>query len=174
MLATVTEAAPARRRRPGGAAFLLAQVGALGARLFAERVAPLGLTAAQSGVLRLIAGSGSPNQAELADALGVRPSRLVVLLDELEGAGLVRRDPHPGDRRQRLIVLTERGRAATDRLVEAASDHEDHLCRALSREERRQLRELLAKVAADHHLIPGVHPGYAGTSGPVEGAEVSR
>ena len=150
---------PAPQRHPSGVALLLAQVGALGARLFAERIAPLGLTATQSQVLRLIARIGSPNQAELAGALGVRPSRLVVVLDELEGAGLVRRDPHPNDRRQRLIVLTDAGRTTMAALVGAAADHEDSLCAALSPDERAQLRTLLAKIAADHEMTPGVHPG---------------
>ena len=82
----MTPRRPTQQRHPSGVALLLAQVGALGARLFAEQIAPLGLTATQAQVLRLIAGIGSPNQAELAGALGVRPSRLVVVLDELESA----------------------------------------------------------------------------------------
>jgi DNA-binding MarR family transcriptional regulator len=147
-------------RRPTGAGFLLAQVGALGARLFAARLAPLGLTPPQSGLLRAIVRDPGRSQNALAEQLGVRPSRLVVLVDELEGAGLVERRAHATDRRQRAVHLTEQGRAAMGKLAAVAADHEDELCRALDAEDRRRLVDLLGRIAADHDLTPGVHPGY--------------
>ena len=146
--------------RPTGAAFLLAQVGALGSRLFADRIEPLGLTASQSGLLRAIAGAPGRSQAALAEQLGVRASRLVVLVDELEAAGLVARARDPDDRRRHVLDLTPRGRATWYRLVRASAEHEGELCRALSTEDRRLLADLLRRVAADHGLTTGVHPGF--------------
>ena len=148
-------------RRPLGAGFLLAQVGALGARLFAARIAPLGLSPAQSGLIRMIAHEPGRSQNALAEQLGVRPSRVVVLLDELETSSLVERRRHPTDRRQRVVHLTDDGTAALAGLTRAAADHEDELCRALSPDDRRTLADLLGQIAADHGLTPGVHPGYA-------------
>lgn len=151
---------PDTARRPDGAGFLLAQVGAHGARLFATRVAPLGLTPARSGLMRAIARGPGRSQSALAEHLGVRPSRLVVLVDELAEAGLVERRPHATDRRQRAVHLTEEGEATMAKLGLAAVDHEDELCRALDAGERRQLAALLGRIAGDHGLTPGVHPGY--------------
>lgn len=148
-----------RRGRPTGAAFLLAQVGSLGGRLFAERIEPLGLTAAQSGLLRAIAGAPGRSQAAIAEQLGIRPSRLVVLVDELEAAGMVVRDRDPDDRRRHVLDLTPRGRATWYRLVGASAEHEGLLCRALSTEDRRLLADLLRRIADDHGLTFGVHPG---------------
>jgi hypothetical protein len=34
------------------------------------------------------------------------------------------------------------------------------MCAALRDDERTTLRSLLARIAADHGLTPGVHPGY--------------
>ncbi len=148
-------------RRPTGAGFRLAQVGALGARLFAARIAPLGLTPAQSGLLRAIAREPGRSQNALAEHLAVRPSRLVVLIDELESTGLVERRRHHSDRRQRAVHLTDGGEEAMTRLVRASAAYEEELCRALSPEERDQLAELLGRIAADHDLPSGVHPGHA-------------
>ena len=145
-----------------GAAFLLAQVGAWGTRLFADRIAPLGLTPAQSGLLRLVARNDGRNQLELAEQLGVRPSRLVVVLDGLQDAGLVERTLDPRDHRRKTVALTAAGHRTLTELTELAARHEDELCRALSAEQRRQLSDLLTAIAASHQLLPGVHPGQAG------------
>ena len=148
------------RRHPMGVGFLLAQVGALGSRLFAERIAPLGLTPTQSGLIRLIARNAGRNQQELAGQLGVRPSRLVVVLDGLQDAGLVQRITDPDDHRRKTVAVTVAGKEKLAQLVGLAASHEDYLCRALSAEQRHQLAELLATIAADHGLAPGVHPGH--------------
>ncbi len=54
-------------------------------------------------------------QAGLADAIGYDKSRLVPLLDDLEGRGLITRTPDPSDRRARCLELTSRGRDAQAR-----------------------------------------------------------
>jgi DNA-binding MarR family transcriptional regulator len=151
------EAAPVRR--PTGAGFLVAQVGALGSRLFGDRLAGIGLTLPQSALMRAIAREPGRSQQALAEHLDVGPSRLVVLIDELERAGVVERRPHPTDRRQRAVHLTDAGRARMRELVVAAADHEDELCRSLDPDDRARLRELLGRIATDHGLRPGVHPG---------------
>jgi DNA-binding MarR family transcriptional regulator len=48
--------------------------------------------------------------SDLGEELGVTPRNVTKLVDELEAEGLVRRLPHPSDRRATLIELTERGR----------------------------------------------------------------
>ena len=146
-------------RRPTGTGLLVAQVGALGSRLFGERVAAMGLTLPQSALLRAIAREPGQSQQALAEHLELGPSRLVVLIDELERAGVVERRAHPTDRRQRAVHLTDAGRARMRELVVAAADHEDALCRALDDDDRARLRELLGRIAADHGLRAGVHPG---------------
>lgn len=155
------DAPPAGTRPPSGAGFLIAQVGALGSRMFASRIAALGVSAAQSGLLRAVAREQGRSQTALAAELGVRPSRLVVLVDELESDGLVERRPHPTDRRQRGVFLTGNGRGRLDDLRRAATEHERDLCRSLSVDERERLRELLSRIADDHGLTRGVHPGHS-------------
>jgi DNA-binding MarR family transcriptional regulator len=153
---------PRRPWRPalGGAAFLLAQLGAHATELFARRIGGLGLTPAQAGLLRLLAGDPGRSQRELADRLGMPPSRFVPFADELERRGLIERRANPNDRRVYALYLTESSLGLLTELREAAAAHERQVCEALSADEHRQLINLLDRVARHQGLTPGVHPGY--------------
>lgn len=154
--------------RPGSA-FLLAQVGALAAARFAERIAQLDLTPAQAGLLRLIAWEPGQSQQAIAAKLRTPPSRLVLLVDSLEERGLVQRRRNPDDRRHYALHLTEAGTEfLRQRLATAGAAHEDEICGALDTSERAQLQGLLERIAAHQGLIPGVHPGYRQPSKPPE------
>ncbi|MCH0541446.1 winged helix-turn-helix transcriptional regulator [Streptomyces sp. MUM 203J] len=146
--------------RPGGAAFLLAQIGAHAAGRFAERVGELGLTPPDVGLLRMIARQPGRSQRSLAEELGVVPSRVVTLLDGLDRKGLVERRRSPEDRRHHALHLSAEGRRALDRVREAATAHENDICGALDRKDRERLTELLERIAEQQGLTPGVHPGY--------------
>ncbi|MEU6644890.1 MarR family transcriptional regulator [Saccharomonospora sp. NPDC046836] len=97
-------------------------------------------------VLSASAERGGLSQRELGEVLGVDPSAVVALVDDLERSGLVRRDPHPDDRRTRLVVVTDRGTSTLAEVGELARRAEDELLGALSRAERRTLAELLQRV----------------------------
>jgi DNA-binding MarR family transcriptional regulator len=142
------------------AAFLLAQVGAHAAARFGERLAALELTRPHAGVLRAIAARPGLSQQELATELAIVPSRLVVLVDELEERGFVERRDHPEDRRVYSLYVTSRGGQAMTDIGRVARAHEEALCAALSAEERAQLAGLLERIASDQGLTPGVHPGF--------------
>ena len=144
----------------GQPAFLLAQVGAHAASKFAERIGALGLTPPDAGILRLLRLTAGLSQQELAAKLGIHPSRLVALLDELERKGLVERKSNPDDRRQYSLHLTEKGAKTLEEIGHVAQQHQEALCAALSFEERDKLAELLRKIADQQGLTPMVHPGY--------------
>lgn len=142
-------------------AFLLAQVGAHAAARFAERLGPLGLTPAHVGSLRIIATSEGASQQDVATRLGMFPSRLVALVDELEERGLVERLENDADRRTYSLVLTSEGRRLLEQVGQVARDHQDALLSALDTKERHVLTALLGRIANQQGLRPGVHPGFA-------------
>jgi MarR family transcriptional regulator, organic hydroperoxide resistance regulator len=84
-----------------------------GNRQLAAALAPVGLTPAQSEVLRIVGENAPLTLTSLGGMLvcesGTNPSRLV---DKLVGAGLVDRTPDTADRRQVVLTLTETGKAA--------------------------------------------------------------
>ena len=61
---------------------------------------------------------GPQRMGDLASALDVTPRSVTALVDGLEGEGLVRRQPHPTDRRATMIELTDSARDAVDRSME--------------------------------------------------------
>jgi DNA-binding MarR family transcriptional regulator len=141
------------------AAFLLAQVGGHAAERFGERLATLHLSRPQAGILRAVAANAGLSQQALAETLSLVPSRLVVLVDELEARGLVERRDHPDDRRVYALHLTAKGDQTMADVGRVARANDEALCAALTAKERGQLVELLARIAEEQGLIPGVHPG---------------
>jgi MarR family transcriptional regulator, lower aerobic nicotinate degradation pathway regulator len=78
--------------------------------------------------------------------MGIDPSTLVSLIDELEGAGLAKRRPHPNDRRAREVAITPKGRRLLERGRRMASAVEDEVLQGLSPTERRDLLSLLRRA----------------------------
>jgi len=148
-----------RKQRPTGAAFLLAQLGAHAADRFGERIKGLGVAPRHAGILRMIATTPC-NQRALAKRLGVLPSRMVILIDELAEKGLVERKRNIKDRRHSELVLTKRGRAMLEKLSKLAAEHEADLCAGLTAAERDTLAALGRKIVHQQGLTPDVHPGY--------------
>ena len=98
----------------------------------------LELNAAQGRRLRM---------SELGSRVVLSRERVSRVVDELERAGLVRREPNPDDRRSLFAVLTEEGR---ERLRAAAPAYlagiEEHYTRHLDDEEISVLSRALARV----------------------------
>jgi MarR family transcriptional regulator, organic hydroperoxide resistance regulator len=84
-----------------------------------DELADLRLSAAETNVLAGLAETGEPRVRELVAATAQRPSTLTGVLDRLERRGLVERRPNRADHRSTIIVLTEPGGAAADRVEEA-------------------------------------------------------
>lgn len=108
-------------------------------------------------VLMAIVDSPARNQLALAQAVSVDKSKLVLIIDELESAGLVVRRPDPADRRARIIEVTARGRRA----LEAARDDialiEDHLLADLDGPSRTTLRTALQHLVGT--AVPRIEDG---------------
>ena len=138
--------------------FLLSQVGARSAQLFAERLAPLGVSPRSFGVLSNLAGAASQTQQELADALGIHRNNMVGLIDDMEAAGWVRRHRSTRDRRAFDVRLTRSGSALVSRVMRLIPALDDEVGPGLSDSERRVMIALLKQLAQALDLSPGVHP----------------
>lgn len=143
-------------------AFLIAQVGSHSQSSFGRQVDPFGLRLAHVGVLKAIFREDGPTQRELGDALGMFPSNLVRLIDELEEKGLVRRGKSADDRRSYTLQLTKKGQGVVLELITLTRAHQDRICTSLAPAERQELTRLLQKIATEQGLRPGVHPELPG------------
>jgi DNA-binding MarR family transcriptional regulator len=106
----------------------------------------IGLTPASFGLLNLLGARSGGTQRELGSAMGIDPSTMVSLLDELEAAGLAKRRPHPKDRRAREVVITSKGRRLLERGRQMALQVEDEVLGGLNAGERRELLRLLRRA----------------------------
>ncbi|MFK4145918.1 MarR family winged helix-turn-helix transcriptional regulator [Streptomyces sp. NPDC004065] len=104
----------------------------------------LGITPAQSRLLRTLAHFGEPpRMADLAESLEVVPRAVTTLVDGLEASGKVRRVPDPANRRVIRIELTDDGRAALRVLHGARRAAAEEILAPLSEEQRETLGGLL-------------------------------
>src|SRR5438876_232389 len=113
-------------------------------------------SARASGVSSTLVESGPLTQIELATATATDRTAMVYLLDELEQQGLVERMPNPDDRRSYLIHLTPQGTQTQRKAAAELATQADTLLKPLAAAERRQLVDLLTRIA-DHwdELNPG-------------------
>jgi DNA-binding MarR family transcriptional regulator len=85
------------------------------------------------------------SMGELAAALGIDPPHATVVVDDLESMGLVRRRPHPTDRRAKVVEATRKGKELARRADEILGAPPAALS-ALSTDDLEALRRILASV----------------------------
>ncbi|MEA2403783.1 MAG: hypothetical protein QOE08_430 [Thermoleophilaceae bacterium] len=112
----------------------------------AAALEPVGLTPALFALLNVIGAREGAIQQELGSAMGVDPSTMVALIDQLEDAGLAKRRPSATDRRAREVTITQKGRRVLERGRVTAAQVEAEVLRGLSGPERRQLLTLLRRA----------------------------
>jgi DNA-binding MarR family transcriptional regulator len=88
----------------------------------------------------------APSMRAMAAKLRCDPSTVTFLADRLDQLGYVTRSPAPGDRRTKVLHLTDAGRAARQRLVTAATTRTP--IARLTDTEQRRLHTLLTKAMA--------------------------
>jgi DNA-binding MarR family transcriptional regulator len=157
---STTCSSPTGRHSPS---FLIAQVGAHAAEQFAKRLHTLKLAPKHAGILRILNSTPGITQQTLAATLGMVPSRLVALVDEMEDRGLIVRRGNPEDRRRYALHVTEKGHSTLEAIGRIAREHSLALLAGISEEEQRQLATLLQRIADQQGLTRGVHPGYRHT-----------
>jgi len=86
-----------------------------------EALAPFGLTFSRFEALALLHFSrrGALPLGKVGQRLQVHPASVTNTVDRLERDGLVRRQPHPDDRRATLAAITDEGRDVVERAAMA-------------------------------------------------------
>jgi DNA-binding MarR family transcriptional regulator len=136
------------------AGMLLVKLGHAAERAYVDALKPSNLTPKHLGVLFEVRARAT-SQRSLCESIGLDPSKIVGLLNDLEEEGLLERRRDPADRRRHIVEVSKEGRARLAEAERAAKQVEKELFAALSEDERHELRLVLARVAEDIGLIEG-------------------
>ncbi|QMU74447.1 MarR family transcriptional regulator [Streptacidiphilus sp. PB12-B1b] len=110
----------------------------------AEVSEALGMSFIRSKALRRLV-DGPLRMRELTVGLATDKPYTTLIVDDLERRGLVRRSVDPGDRRCKIVTITDSGRQAAE-LAEAILARPPKSLLALDAEELTTLERLLAKL----------------------------
>ena len=112
----------------------------------AEALDSIGLTPALFALLNVLGARDGAIQQQLSSDMGIDPSAMVKLIDELESAGLAERRRRPSDRRAWEVTITPKGRRTLERARRLVAQVEDEMLGALDAADRRQLLTLLRRA----------------------------
>ena len=135
---------PAIRSLPS---WLLGRAAARGRALVAEALAAEGMKMWHHVVLSAVRDLGPVAQADLGRGVRLDPKDLVGILNDLQTAGLVLREPDPTDRRKNAVSLTDEGERLLKRCEKVAREANDELLAPLSAAERAQFMSLLIRIS---------------------------
>ncbi len=141
--------------------FLLSQLGVYLAEDFVHRLAPFGVEPRTYAVLKALVEDDGQSQRQLSTQLGIHRNVMVAVIDKLESQGLVKRMPHPDDRRAFAVTLTDKARKLLPDLDAQGRAQEDAITASLTAAERKTVLRDLQRMSAAAGLIPGVHPKLA-------------
>jgi len=105
------------------------------------------LSPAQCHVLHLIEPNQPVPMGQIAESLACDASNVTGLVDRLESRGLVRRQASTGDRRIKVLELTQAGARLRSVVMERMTEPPEILGR-LSAEEQRELVRILRRLLA--------------------------
>lgn len=113
---------------------------------FEHRTAGHGLSAAQWRLLGLLLRNGPSTQTALAAQLEVEPISVSRLIDRMEQGGWLRREPHPDDRRARIVQATDKARQVGPEARQIVEALYDEALAGLTDSDRRVLQSALHKI----------------------------
>jgi MarR family transcriptional regulator, transcriptional regulator for hemolysin len=98
--------------------------------------------------------TGEYTQIALAQAVGLDKTTMVVTIDELEAAGLAERRPAEGDRRARIVGVTEAGRRKVAQAEDIVARIQAEVLASLPAGERDLLVDALARLVGERLGAP--------------------
>jgi DNA-binding MarR family transcriptional regulator len=132
-------------KRPGLA---LAYAGQIVGMRIQEALRAHGLKNNHAHVLMVLADQGATGQQALIQTLGVDPSMLVAMLNDLENAGLAERRRDPADRRRHIVEISPRGTQLVTDVYASIASVEAQLFAPLDANEIDVLHKMLIRINA--------------------------
>jgi DNA-binding MarR family transcriptional regulator len=129
--------------------FVVRQVYRGFARSLETRIAREGVSIGMWFVLRMLWEEDGLTQRQISERVGINAPTVVVAIDSMERAGIVRRAPNRDDRRKTNVLLTRRGHQLKDKLWPMAKDVYAVAFKNIDRKEIAAMGRFLAQVLAN-------------------------
>ena len=126
--------------------FLLAKAYQRACAIYKEQFDRYDLTPQQFGLLRFLWEEDGITQVELSNRSQIDRTTIGGLIDRLEQSGLLKRLPHPDDRRAYRIALTREGKKLEAELSPLAEELHRKILAPLTAEEVETLTTILRKL----------------------------
>jgi MarR family transcriptional regulator, transcriptional regulator for hemolysin len=152
-MATAVRADTPQETLSGNLCWLLSRAAQSLSSQFSDGLEELGMSPRAQCVLST-AMSGDFTQTALAQAVGLDKTTMVVTIDELEAAGLAERRPAEGDRRARIVGVTDVGRRKVAQAEEIVARVQTEALAALPAGERELLVDALARLVGERLAAP--------------------
>lgn len=139
--------------------FAFGKIGEMSKDLYRAAIAPLGITEQHLYILVALDRMGKTVQAHLSVPLKIDRATMVGLLNDLEKRGLIRRTPHPSDRRAYLVEITGAGRDLEQQAWQISADFTRRFFDGLSEAESAAFKQMLRRVAQNAVAMLNQTPG---------------
>ncbi len=126
--------------------FVVREVWRLFARRLQPRIAREGVTIGMWFALRMLWDEDGMTQRELGERVGINGPTMVMALNSMERAGLVKRVQNRDDRRKINVFLTERGRKLKNKLWPMAAEVLALGLSGLTRQQVQSLSKMLTQI----------------------------
>ena len=104
------------------------------------------ISVAYFAVLQALWENDGPSISDLGERAQLEKSTMTSLIDRMEGAGLVRREDHPTDRRAYRICLTAGGKELEAKLDQVVSRVYQDLTRGIAEKDLQKSTEVCKKL----------------------------
>lgn len=111
-----------------------------------RELARFDISASQLIVLASVANKEADSASKLCKSISYDPGAMTRMIDRLEQKGLIRRVPHPDDRRATNLELTAAGKALYPQLIAAKETVQAQFLRGFDNDEIAVLERLLNRL----------------------------
>lgn len=115
---------------------------------FAETLQRWNITTQRFSAMTLVANNPGIKPTELARAMGIARSGVVIILDWLESAGYVLRLGEQADKRTLALELSDLGREVLAEVSQAVLEHDERMTSCFTAKEKEQLKSLLGRLSS--------------------------
>ena len=112
----------------------------------ADKLGSIGLSPALFALLNVLGAREGAIQQELSSDMGIDPSAMVKMINELEDERLAERRRRPNDRRAWEVTITPKGRRSLERARQLVMQVQDEVLGGLTEAGRRELLRLMREA----------------------------